>query len=84
MQPPAVVGRPAGQQARGRFGEPGQRPAPRQLTAQDRPRVPAVGGAAAAGSPEQDRVTQQPGDRAEVVPGLALLLGEEEIGRPQQ
>ena len=84
MQPAAIVGRPAGQQARGRFGQPSQRPAPGQLAAQDRPRVLAVGGAAAAGAPEQDRVPQQPGDGAEVVPGLALLLGEQEVGGPDQ
>ena len=84
MQPAAVVGRPAGQQARGRFGQPSQRPAPGQLGAQDRPRVLAAGGAATAGAPDQDRVPHQPGDGAEVVPGPALLLGEEEVGGPDQ
>ena len=84
VQPAAVVAGSAGQQARGRFGEPAQRPAARQLAAQDRVAVLAVGGATAALAPDQQRVPQEPGHRPEVSRRLALLLGDEEEGRAYQ
>ncbi len=44
----------------------------------------AVGGPAAPFAPQQQRVPQQPAHRGEVGGRLALLLGEEEVGRAQQ
>ena len=44
----------------------------------------AVPGAAAALAPQQQRVPQQPGHRAEVSRRLVLLLGDEEVGRAHQ
>ena len=70
----ALVAGAAGQQARGTFGEPGQRAATGQLGVQHRPALLAVSRAATARAPEQHRVTQQPGDRAEVSPGLRAAV----------
>ena len=84
MQPAALVGRVAGQHARDRLGHPAQGLAPGHLVAQDGPASLAIGGPAAAGLPDQDRMAQHPGDRAEVGQGLALLLGDQEVRRAQQ
>ena len=81
VQPAGVVARPAGQHAHRGFGQPAQRPGARQLAAQHRVAVLAVGGPAAALAPQQQRMPQQPGHRAEVGRGLALLLGEQAPGR---
>ena len=41
-------------------------------------------GAPTAGSPDPDRVTEQPGEGAELIPRLVLLLGDEEVRRAEQ
>ena len=84
VQAAAVVARPAGQHAGHRLEEPAQRPAARQLVAQHRVAVLAVGGAAAPLAPQQQRVPQQPGHRPEVRRGLALLLAEQVPGHADQ